>query len=265
MLTLGKNIKDGSPVSLTLDERRQGTYIIGTTGTGKSTLLKNIICQDLREDLPEDHKHGLCLLDPHGDLVDELLELVPRERINDVVFFNPMDMDRPFGLNLLACNTDDPEEVYWVVSAVMGAFQRLFAYSWGPRLEHVLRNSLLTALQEPNPTFIDVLFLLMTTKEQRKKIAEETKDPILRRFWETFPEGERLEYELVSSTLNKVSPFLTDLRIRNIIGQPENTINIQDIMDHGKILLVNLSKGDLGEDNSSLLGSVLVNRSGWQH
>jgi DNA segregation ATPase FtsK/SpoIIIE-like protein len=255
VLRLGFNVHDGSPVEITLDERRQGTYIIGTTGTGKSTLLRNIVYHDMLHD----RTHGLCVLDPHGDLVDELIGLIPDDRIEDVILLDPMDIDYPLGLNLLDFNRDDPEEVYWVVSSVMGAFKRQFLFSWGPRLEHVLRNTLITTLKYPDSTFVDLLFLLMSTKEERRTIARDMKDPVLCRFWETFPASERLEYELVSSTLNKVSPYITDIRMRNIVGQPDNRLKLQEIMDGGKILFVNLSKGDLGEDNSSLLGSMLVN------
>jgi hypothetical protein len=242
------------PVELTLDERRQGTYIIGTTGTGKSTLLKNIVFQDMTQD----PTHGLCVLDPHGDLIDELLEMVPQNRVGDVILFDPMDEEYPFGLNLLACDQGNPHEVRWVVSTVMGTIERLFENSWGPRLEHVLRHTLLTALQLPDSTLIEVL-LLLTNKNFRNEVVAETKDPILAQFWRDLPYGHNERYELISSTLNKISPFVTDQSMRNIIGQPKNTIDLRKIMDEGKILFVNLSKGDLGEENSSLLGSVLVN------
>jgi DNA helicase HerA-like ATPase len=255
MLRLGRSLNDDTPVELTLDERRQGTYIIGTTGTGKTTLLKNIIYQDM----VMDHNHGLCVLDPHGDLIDDLLKMVPEERKDDVILFDPTDMDYPFGLNLLACNPNDAKEVRWMVSTVVGTLERLFTYSWGPRLEHVLRHTLLTASINPDATFLELLKLLYISKEDQAKLAKELKDPVLRDFWRTFPYSERLRYELVSSTLNKISPFLNDEMMRNIIGQPQNTIDFQKIMDEGKILFVNLSKGDIGEDNSALLGSVLVN------
>lgn len=253
MLRLGHTNKN-TPVELTIDERRQGTYIIGTTGTGKSTLLKNIVYQDMSQD----KKHGLCVLDPHGDLIDELLELVPEDRVNDVILFNPMEEEHPFGLNLLACDRTNPHEIRWVVSTVMGTLRRLFEFSWGPRLEHVLRHTLLTAMLLPDSTLIEVL-LLLTNEKFRNSVLAEIKDPILMQFWQDLPRSHRERYELISSTLNKISPFITDRSMRNIIGQPTNTIDLQKVMDGGKILFVNLSKGDLGEENSSLLGSVLVN------
>jgi hypothetical protein len=254
MLCLGKTIENDQHVKLTLEERRQGTYIIGTTGTGKSTLLKNIIYKDMTEDFD----HGLCVIDPHGDLVDELLGMVPESRMDDVILFDPMDTERPFGLNLLACDRDDPHQVRWVVSTIMGTLRRLFYYSWGPRLEHVLRHSLLTAMTLPDATFLE-LVLLLNNERYREEVVENLPDPVLMQFWDSFPRSERLRYELTSSTLNKISPFITDHSMRNIIGQSENTIDLKKIMDEGKILFINLSKGDLGEENSSLLGAVIVN------
>lgn len=254
MLRLGHTVEGHEPVELSLDERRQGTYIIGTTGTGKSTLLKNIIYQDM----VNDQEHGICVLDPHGDLVDELLELVPKNRVKDVILFDPMDLERPFGLNLLACDRNDPHQVRWVVSTIMGTLRRLYSYSWGPRLEHVLRNALLTAMLLPDSTFLE-LTLLLSNENYRRKIVEQVKDPIVKEFWNSFPRSERERYDLISSTLNKISPFITDPSMRNIIGQPKNTIDLRKMMDEGKILFVNLSKGDLGEESSALLGSVIVN------
>lgn len=254
MLRLGFNVKDGSPVNLSVDERRQGTYVIGTTGTGKSTLLRNIVYQDMRDK----RRLGMCVLDPHGDLIDELLELVPKERVGDVILFDPADIERPFGLNLLECDRSDPNQVRWVVSTVMGSLYRLFSYSWGPRLEHVLHHTLLTAMTMPDSTFIELL-LLLVNKDYRKEIVLQLEDPILTQFWKDFPTDPSKLFDIVGSTVNKITPFITDRSMRNIIGQPKNTINNREIMDKGKILFVNLSKGDLGEANSSLLGSILVN------
>ena len=206
MLRLGYTAGKRQPVALSLDERRQGTYIIGTTGTGKSTMIKNIIYQDMHND----REHGLCVLDPHGDLIDEMLELVPKDRKDDVILFDPMDMERPFGLNLLECDRNDPHQVRWVVSTVMGTLQRLFSHSWGPRLEHVLRNTLLTTMAMPGSTFIELL-LLLTKKKYRDEVSDMIDDPILKNFWDEIPEKERERFEIVGSTLNKISPFLTDI------------------------------------------------------
>lgn len=255
MVRLGYSLHNSDAVELSLDERRQGTYVIGTTGTGKSTLLKNIIYQDMKTD----GRHGLCVLDPHGDLVDELLELVPPNRVEDVILFDPMDKDYAFPLNLLDCDTDDPHQVRWVVSTIMGTLRRLFAYSWGPRLEHVLRHTLLTALTMPSSTFLEVM-LLLSNDDYRKEIVAHLTDPVLIQFWKSFPRSFKDQYELTSSTLNKISPFITDITMRHIVGQSHNTLRLKDVIDEGKILFVNLSKGDIGEDSSALLGSVFVNQ-----
>jgi hypothetical protein len=255
MLRLGHSVKGDIPVTLSLDERRQGTYVIGTTGTGKSTLLKNIMYQDMHQD----KNHGLCVLDPHGDLIDDMLGQVPKDRIDDVILFDPMEKDRPFGLNLLACDRTDEDQVRWVVSTVMGTLQRLFAFSWGPRLEHVLRHTLMTTLAIPNSTMVELMLMLVDEDYRKEHVGLVENDPILKPFWKDFPRGYKDRMELTSSTLNKISPFLTDRTMRNIIGQPTNTVNLNEVMDEGKILFINLSKGDLGEANSSLLGAVLVN------
>jgi DNA segregation ATPase FtsK/SpoIIIE-like protein len=254
-LRLGRTTKTQTPITISLNERKQGTYVIGTTGTGKSTFLKNIIYQDMVND-PD---HGLCVLDPHGDLIDDLLEAVPENRKDDVILFDPYDVERPFGLNLLECDVDNPHEVRMVVSNMIGTLQRLFE-SWGPRLEHVLRHTLLTTLTFPNPTMYELSKLLFLNEDEAKYLAKTLEDPLLRRFWRTFPRSEKFRYELVASTLNKLTPFTTDEMMRNIVGQTKNTLDFQEIMDKGKILFVNLSKGNLGEANSALLGSVIVNQ-----
>ena len=209
--------------------------------------------------MANDPDHGLCVLDPHGDLIDDLLEVVPESRKDDVILFDPYDVEHPFGLNLMECDTSNPHEVRWVVSNIMGTLQRLFE-SWGPRLEHVLRHSLLTALTFKNATMVELAKLLYLTKEEQKYLAENLKDPLLRRFWADFPKSGRDRHELVASTQNKLTPFIMDEMMRNIVGQQKSTINFKQIMDEGKILFVNLSKGNLGEMNSKLLGSVIVNQ-----
>lgn len=252
MTTLGLDIITQQEVKLSAKARQQGLYLIGTPGTGKSSLLQNIVIQDMYSG------EGLCVLDPHGDLIDELLGRVPRGRMDDVIVFDPIDLERPFGLNLLACNRDDPLEVQWVISNVVSTLQRLFAFSWGPRLEHVLRNTLETIMTLEGAGLLE-LMLILSSKAVRDQVTAKLTDPILKTFWDSFPENPSLQYELTSSTLNKISPFLTNRAMRNIVGQPTNSFDIQAVMDEGKILFVNLSKGDLGEGNSALLGSVIVN------
>jgi len=267
---LDRQTSDRLTLELTPQEREQGTYVIGTTGTGKTTMLRNIAVEDMWRHPDE----GLCVLDPHGDLTDELLGWVPPNRVKDVVYLNPMDLARPFGLNLLACNRQDEHEMRWVVSTILETLHRLFWYSWGPRLEHVLQHTIRTALKVPDSTFIELL-LLLTAQDYRETVIgskESVKassygqldlkdDYLLIKYWYDWflKLSSTQQTEVTSSTLNKLSPFLLDTMMRNIIGQSESSIKLKDIMDEGKILFVNLSKGDLGENNSALLGSVLVN------
>jgi DNA segregation ATPase FtsK/SpoIIIE-like protein len=253
MTILGWEEAGGEPIILVPEARARGVYVVGTTGMGKTTLLQSIAYQDMAAG------HGVCVLDPHGDMIDWLLERVPEGRMDDVILFNPADEDHPFGLNLLACDRDDPKQVRWVVATITSTLRRLYEWSWGPRLDHVLGHTLWTAMAIPDSTLIEVL-LLLSDSNYRRYWVKRIDEPLLLNFWEEFPEKslkERLEF--VSSTVNKLTPFLLDSSLRMIVGQSKNTFDMRKIMDEGKILLVNLSKGDLGENNSALLGSVLVN------
>ncbi len=249
----------GQKVILTPQARRQGAYVIGTTGTGKTTLLQSILYQDM---LAGD---GLCALDPHGDMIDELLALVPSGREQDVIVFAPGDDDqirKPLGLNILDCDRDDPRQVRRVTSTVIDTLRKLFFYSWGPRMEDLLRNSILTLMEHPDTTLLD-LWLLLASPTHREHYKQGLQDPYLRQFWDVqfagYAASQRDLTDLVGSSLNKIGRFLADPHIRRIVSQPHNAFSLRKIMDERKILLVNLSKGDLGEDNSALLGSVLVN------
>ncbi len=243
------------PVELSSAGRRQGTYVLGINGTGKTTLLLNIALQDIAAG------DGLCLLDPHGDLVHDVLTRIPPERLDDVILFDPADIDHPFGLNLFECpNRDDPKLVDRVCSEVVLTFKKLFADFWGPRMEDLIRHAVLTLIATPDCTLLDMLPLL-TDDDARKRYVSRTTDPVLRHYWaQAFPENRRTQGEWVSSTLNKIGRFLTNPVIRNIVAQPKSSFDFRQLMDDGKVLLVNLSKGQLGEDNSALLGSVLVGK-----
>ena len=257
MPLLGDDVETGLPVYLQDPGRQQGTYVAGVTGTGKSTLLLNIVLADIEAG------DGLCLLDPHGDLTEDILALVPPERAQDVILFDPSDIDYPLGLNLFECRIDDPKEVDRVCSGLIGTLRKLFWYSWGPRMETLLRHSILTLVPRPGTTFLDLMWLL-TDSKYRLQVTSQLRDPILKHFWtHQFPQETRQSARLrdwIDSSLNKIGRFLANPVIRNIISQPTSAFDVQQIMDEGKILLVNLSKGRLGEDNSALLGSVLVNR-----
>lgn len=264
MIVLGRNANpDLHPtvqeVYLTDQARKQGTYVIGTTGTGKTTLLLNMIYQDMQQP-----GEGLCVLDPHGDFTLDILQRVPKHRLDDVILFDSNDTEYPFGLNVFDCNKDDPRERDRVVSTVIDTLYKLFQDSWGPRMEDLLRHSVLSLLLHPEPTTMIDLMLLLVSQEHRARLTQEAKakDPILRTFWEEqFGRyNQREQIEVVGSSLNKIGRFIANPIIRHIVGQPKSTVNLRQIMDEGKILLVNLSKGDLGADNSSLLGSVLVNQ-----
>ena len=271
--TLGLSMKrvessdDRIPVVLSQKARNLGTYIIGTTGTGKSTLLRRIARQDLGA-----HEEGVCVIDPHGDLIEELLSEIPIARSTkkerwrqDLVWFAPGDPDqiaRPIGLNILDCNREDPTEVRMVTSTVISTLRRLFSFSWGPRMEDLLRASIRTLMYTPDTTLLD-LQLLLSNPEKREAYVSNVrgKDPILQQFWDVqfASYTARQQVEIVGSSLNKIGRFLVDPMMLNIVAQPKNSFDISELMEHGGLLLVNLSKGSLGEDNAALLGAVLVN------
>lgn len=249
---LGRDTKTGTLVTLGKEARSRNTYAMGATGTGKTTELQSIAYQDMKAG------DGLCVLDPHGDMIDWLLEHVPEEREDDVILFNPADEEYPVGLNLLECDRENPKEVRWVVSTIMASIRRLYEWSWGPRLEYVLGHTLWTAMAIPDSTLLEVL-LLLDDEDYRKEWIGRLEEPLLQNFWKIFPTHRRDQLEFTNSTINKLIPFLLDHAMRNIIGQSHSTFDLRTLMDEQKILLVNLSKGDLGEHNSALLGSVLIN------
>jgi hypothetical protein len=253
--------KTEKQVNLSYAALRQGKYVIGTPGTGKTSLLINTIEQHMND--PE--QPGICMLDPHGDMTDELLERVPRHRIKDVVLFAPGDKrdqaKYPLGLNLLACSDpDDPDERELVSSTVISTLYKLFFYSWGPRMEDLLRSTILSLMEKPGATLLDV-WLLLASKLEQEDFAPQVQDPYFWRYWNTYFAGlnDKEKLDIAGSSLNKIGRFLGNPTIRNIVGQPKNAFDMNAIMKSGGILFVNLSKGRLGEDNTALLGAVLVN------
>lgn len=234
-------------------DRRRHMYVIGKTGTGKSTLLANMAINDLR------NNEGVCFIDPHGDAIDILLNYIPASRINDVVFFNPADGERTVKINLFEGRNIEHREL--IASGIVSIFQKLYSYSWGPRLEHFLRNALLTLLQMENARLSDIV-QLFTDKQFRKKVLEQLQDPVLRSFWEGEfePLQDRLKNEAVAPILNKVGQFVSSPLVRNVVNASQSSFSIEQIMDEGKILLVNLSQGMLGEDNATLLGAMLITK-----
>lgn len=233
--------------------RRAHMYLIGKTGTGKSTLLLNMIVSDVREG------RGVALIDPHGDLAERVLDFVPKERIKDVIYFNPGDLEHPIAFNPL--EKSSPHAHHLVTSGLISVFKKIWPDFWGPRLEHILRHAIFTLLEYPGATLLD-LPRLLTNKDFRLMVLRQVTNQQVREFW--FSEFEKysawVKSEAVSPILNKVGQFLTSLPLRNIVGQPENTFNLRQVMDTGKILIVNLSKGKIGEDNCALLGAMLVTK-----
>ncbi|NTU45999.1 type IV secretion system DNA-binding domain-containing protein [Candidatus Roizmanbacteria bacterium] len=243
------------PVCVNLKDRMRHTYIIGKTGVGKSELLKEMIKQDIRAGF------GVCVIDPHGDLIEDTLRFVPPERAEDVILFDPADTDRPMGLNLLEAETE--EQKHFITGAIINLMYKLYDPQRtgiiGPRFEHAVRNAMLTIMCEPGATFVEIV-RIMTDPKVVQELLPKVQDPIIRRYWTDqiaqtadFHKSEVLDY-----IVSKFGRFITNKMMRNIIGQSKSAFDFRDVMDNGKILLVNLSKGKLGEENSTFLGLVIV-------
>ncbi|MDA1317498.1 MAG: type IV secretion system DNA-binding domain-containing protein [bacterium] len=246
-------------IGVTLEERRRHTYIIGATGTGKTTLLTHMIYQDMVKG------NGLAVIDPHGDLAEKLLGVIPKERIKDVVYFNPYDIEFPIGLNVLEIpeglsEVELQREKDFITSTLISIFHKLYdpRYS-GPRMEHILRNVILTALEQDKPTLFTI-YDLLTNMTYRKKVTGELKDEVLKAFWKNEFEklGSFQKAEQISPITNKLGRFLTTSMTRNILNQSESKLDFEKIMNHKKILICNLSKGKIGEDTSKLLGTTII-------
>jgi hypothetical protein len=237
------------------DDRLRHMYLIGKSGTGKSTLFESMIAQDIANGF------GVGVLDPHGETIDKVMEYIPENRLNDVIYFDPSDTEKPIGLNLLEMN--DTGQKNLMASGLVAAIHHHFDYSWGPRLEYLLNYALLTLLEVPGTTMLGITRLL-TDDNYRKFILHFVKDPVTVRFWETefknMKGNPRMITEAVAPIENKVNRFLASSTIRNILGQGKSTIDLWDAMNNGKIVLMNLSKGKIGEDNANLLGALLVSR-----
>ncbi len=256
-LYMGKSIFRGTerPVYVSDSDRQRHMYIIGRTGTGKTQYLLSLMYQDILAG------KGLCFIDPHGDAAEELVNLIPPSRAQDVIYWDPSDDSRPFGMNMLEFSTE--QEKHFVVESIIGLLYKLYDPNKtgiiGPRLEHAVRNCLLTVMSAPGGTLIEVVRAL-TDQNFVKELLPLVQDPMVRRYWTDqiaqtteFHKSETLDY-----FVSKFGKFVTNLMIRNIIGQSKPSFNIREIMDNQKILIVNLSKGRMGEDNSNFLGLVLV-------
>ena len=233
-------------------DRRQHLYVIGKTGTGKTTLLENMVLQDIHAG------RGMGVIDPHGEFIDDhVLPQIPASRINDVIYFNPVDDEYPIGFNVL--EVPDPKYKHLVVSNLLAIFTKIWANVWSARMEYILQNCILALLDTPGTTLLGIPRLLVD-KNYRQKIVANVKDPVVKSFWiheyETW--RDQFRNEAIVPIQNKVGQFLNTGFIRNIVGQAKSTLNIPEIMNEGKILLVNVSKGKIGEDNSQLLGAMII-------
>lgn len=234
-------------------DRSRHVYIIGQTGAGKSGLLELFTLSDIY------HNQGYAIIDPHGDFAVDNLKFIPQHRIKDVVYFNPADTAYPLGFNPM--EVLDPNLKNNTSSEIIGVLKRMFGESWGPRLEYILRYTILALLDHPNTTMLDITRML-TDKKFRKEVLASCQDTVVLNFWniEFASWNDKFQAEAVAPVLNKVGAFTANPIIRNIIGQPKSTFNIRQIMDEGKILIVNLSKGLIGEDNAGILGSFIVTK-----
>lgn len=234
-------------------DRRQHMYVLGKSGSGKSVLLSNLIVQDIR------NGEGVCVVDPHGELVEEILHLIPENRAKDVIYFNPADVDFHVGFNVI--QLDDPKYKHLVASGLMGIFTKIWANAWSARMEYILNNAILALLDTPNTTMLGIPRMLVD-KDYRQMIINNLKDPVVKAFWVHEYEQWRDQFrnEAIAPIQNKVGQFLSTSIIRNVVGQPKSTIDIFKIMNEGKIFLVNVSKGRIGEDNSALLGGMIITK-----
>lgn len=241
------------PFGIYDDDRRRHIYIVGKTGVGKTTLIENMILQDIR------NGKGVALVDPHGDVAERIVDSIPPSRINDTVYFDPSDVHYPIAFNFL--ESTDPEYKYLIASGLVSSLKKIWADSWGPRLEYILRNTILALLDYPSSTMLGITRML-SDKAYRKKVVEKIIDPVVKAFWmnEFANYNERFRSEAISPIQNKVGQFLSSAIIRNIVSQPKSTVDMKKIMDNGKILLMNVSKGKIGEDNSALLGAMLITK-----
>ncbi|MFH1720472.1 MAG: type IV secretion system DNA-binding domain-containing protein [Patescibacteria group bacterium] len=234
-------------------DRRRHIYIIGKTGMGKSTLLENMVYSDIHSG------KGIAVVDPHGDLADKVLDFIPASRTNDVVIFDPSDRDFPISFNMM--ESKDPTYNTIIASGLVGIFKKIYAESWGPRLEHILRNTILSLLEYPNTTMLGITRILQDDKF-RAQVVKKMEDPIVKSFWvnEFDKMQPKFRTEAISPILNKVGQFLSSPIIRNIVGQPKSAVDFRFLMDNNRIVIVNLSKGKIGEDNSALLGAMVITK-----
>lgn len=235
------------------EDRTKHVYVIGKTGMGKSTLLENMAAQDIR------NGNGFAFMDPHGSAIDTLIQYIPKERLKDVIYFAPFDIDFPISFNVMEDVGFDKRHL--VVSGLMSTFKKIWQDAWSARMEYILGNTLLALLEYPDATLLEVNKML-ADKDFRKKVVDNVTDPAVKSFWvdEFAKYTDRFAAEATPAIQNKIGQFTANPLIRNIIGQPKSSFDMREIMDNKKILLVNLSKGRIGETNANLLGSMLITK-----
>lgn len=241
------------PFGILREDRRRHLYVVGKSGTGKSKLLEMLIQSDILAG------KGVCVLDPHGDLVDNVMRMIPEHRKDDVIYFDPADTEFPIAFNPL--ETVDEKFKMQMTIGFIDIFKKLFGANWSDRLEHVLRYTTLALLDSPNTTVLSILKML-SDKDYRQRIVARIQDSVVKNFWVSEFAGwsEKFDSEAITPLLNKVGQLVSTDMVRNIIGQPKNTFNIRDVMDNQKILLMKVSKGLLGEENSSLIGAMIITK-----
>lgn len=241
------------PFGIMRKDRSRHTYVIGKTGMGKSTLLENMAVQDIK------NGEWFAFIDPHGKSADLLLEYIPESRINDVLYFAPFDMEHPISFNVM--EDVGPDKRHLVANGLMSAFKKIWVDAWSARMEYILNNILLALLEYPGSTLIGVNRML-ADKEYRKRVVDNITDPSVKAFWtdEYAKYTDKFAAEAAPAIQNKIGQFISNPLVRNIIGQPKSTFDIRKMMDERKILIINLSKGRVGESNANLLGSMLITK-----
>jgi len=235
------------------DDRRRHIYVVGKTGMGKTVMLENMAIQDIQKG------SGVGFVDPHGEAAERLLDFVPTHRINDVIYINPADLDYPIAFNIM--ERVRPEYRHLVAGGLMGVFKKIWPDVWSARMEYILNNCILALLEYPGATLLGVNRMLADA-DYRKKVVDKITDPVVKAFWvqEYARYTQRYEVEATAAIQNKVGQFISAPLIRNIIGQVKSSIDMRKVMDEGKILIMNLSKGKIGEDNSRLLGALMITK-----
>ena len=234
-------------------DRKRHFYVLGKTGTGKSTMLHNMCLQDIYRG------KGVCFIDPHGDSIDYILDKIPLHRKEDLIYFNPSDTEFPIGLNVM--QSENGEQDFLICSSIMSVFKRIWSGMWSSRMEYILNNTILALLEQKDATLIGVIKML-SDNDYRDQVVKDCQNPLVKNFWlkEFALFNDKYRTEAIAPIMNKIGQFFSTSLTRNILGQTTSSFNIRNIMDNKKILLVNLSKGQIGEDNSNLIGSLLVTK-----